>query len=165
MSRIKVIKDVSDFVPILGAVSTEVKKDVFTDLADEWKTEDEIEEEYGEEGKEALQLFEKMKLVESRWQHTETETKKAYHTYYSSVHIDASVPVKEISEVLYVAMLDEDKFEDYEEEILEHVREGENFAKDISNRMNLPQTTLKSIVKRSLHLDYRGNRIHEINKD
>lgn len=165
MARIKVIKDVSDFVPILRAVSSEVKKEVFTELAEGWKTADEIEEEYGDEGKEALQHFEKMKLVETRWQHTERETKKAYHTYYSSVHIDASVPVKEISEVLYAAMVDSDSFDDLEEKILEHVKEGDNFAKDIAEKLDTSPTTLKSLVKRSLKLDYRGHRIHEIEEE
>ncbi len=162
MARIKVIKDVSDFVPILRAVSTEVKKDVFTELAEGWKTSDEIEEKYGEDGKEALKLFEKMKLVETRWQHTEKETKKAYHTYYSSVHIDASVPVNEISEVLFAAMVNEDKFLEIEEKIEEEIESGDNFAKDISEELGYTPTTLKSLVKRSTKFDYRGHRIFKI---
>ncbi len=162
MARIKVIKDVTDFVPILRAVSTQTKKEVFTELADDWKTSDEIEEKYGEEGKEALKLFEKMKLVETRWQHTDRETKKAYHTYYSSVHIDASVPVSEISEVLYAAMLEDEKFVGIEDKILEQVQKGENFAKDISEMLEVSPLTLKSMVKRSVKLDYRGHRILEL---
>ncbi|MFO8108978.1 MAG: ArsR family transcriptional regulator [Thermoplasmata archaeon] len=162
MARIKVIKDVTDFVPVLRAVSTEVKKDIFTELAGGWKTSDEIEEKYGEEGAEALKLFEKMKLVETRWQHTDRETKKAYHTYYSSVHIDASVPVAEISEVLYAAMLDDEDFAEIEEKILEQVEKGENFAKDISEMLEVSPLTLKSMVKRSIKLDYRGHRILEL---
>ncbi len=162
MARIKVIKDVSDFVPILRAVSSQIKKDVFTDLAEGWKTEDEIEEEYGEDGVEALKHFEKMKLVETRWQHTDTETKRAFHTYYSSVHIDASVPVQEISEVLYAAMVSDDEFEQLENEILEYVHDGDNFAKDIAEKLECSSTTLKSLVKRSLKLDYRGHRIMEV---
>ncbi len=165
MARIKVIKDVSDFVPILRAVSSQTKKEVFTDLAEGWKTEDEIEEEYGEEGVEALKHFEKMKLVETRWQHTDSQTKKAYHTYYSSVHIDASVPVREISEVLYAAMVSSEEFEKLEGKILEYVREGNNFAKDIAEKLECTPITLKSLVKRSLKLDYRGHRITEIEQE
>ncbi len=165
MARIKVIKDVSDFVPILRAVSSQIKKDVFTDLAEGWKTEDKIEDEYGEEGVEALKHFEKMKLVETRWQHTDTETKRAYHTYYSSVHIDASVPVQEISEVLYAAMVSDKEFEEMENEILEYVNMGDNFAKDIAEKLDCSPTTLKSLVKRSLKLDYRGHRIMEVEEE
>lgn len=165
MARIKVIKDVTDFVPILRAVSTEKKKHIFTDLAEGWKTAEEIEEEYGEEGKDALKLFEKMKLVETRWQHTDKETQRAYHTYYSQVHIDATVPVQEISEVLYAAMVDDGEFKELEKKILEDVKKGDNFAKDIGEKIGVSQITLKSLVKRSIKLGYRGHRIVELKEE
>lgn len=162
MSRVKVIKDVAELVPILRAVSTNVKKNVYTDLAEGWQTEEEIEENYGDEGKKTLKIFDKMDLVETRWQHTGRETKKAYHTYYSDVHIDASVPIEEISDVLYAAMLNDDEFEDMEEQILESVREGDTFANDISEKIGTSGTTLKALVKRSVKLNYKGHRIEEI---
>jgi len=162
MSRVKVIKDVTELVPILRAVSTNVKKNVYTDLAQGWQTEEEIEEKYGEEGKKTLKIFDNMDLVETRWQHTGRETKKAYHTYYSDVHIDASVPIEEISDVLYAAMLDDEKFEELEEEILESVKEGETFANDISKKIGYSGTTLKGLVKRSVKLKYKGHRIEEL---
>ncbi|MBS3816828.1 MAG: ArsR family transcriptional regulator [Candidatus Thermoplasmatota archaeon] len=165
MSRVKVIKDVSEMVPILRAVSTKTKRDVYTDLAEDWKTEEEIEEEYGEEGKNALKLFDKMKLVETRWQHTGRETRKAYHTYYSEVHIDASVPIDKISDVLYAAMIDEEEFKSLEQEILESVREGDTFANDVSKKIGHSVTTLKSLVKRSVQLNYKGHRIEEVKKE
>ncbi|MFP4000664.1 MAG: ArsR family transcriptional regulator [Thermoplasmata archaeon] len=164
MSRVKVIKDVSELVPILRAVSTNVKKNVYTDLAEGWQTEEEIEENYGEEGKETLKIFDKMDLVETRWQHTGRETKKAYHTYYSDVHIDASVPIEEISDVLYAAMLSEEEFEKLEEKILESVREGNTFANDISQKIGTSTTTLQALVKRSVKLNYKGHRIEEISE-
>ncbi len=162
MSRVKVIKDVTELVPILRAVSTKTKRDVYTDLAESWKTEEEIEEEYGEEGKKALKIFDKMKLVETRWQHTGRETRRAYHTYYSEVHIDASVPIAEISDVLYAAMIDEEEFEDLEEQIVQSVREGDTFANDISKKIEHSNTTLKSLVKRSVNLNYKGHRVEEL---
>ncbi len=162
MSRVKVIKDVTELVPILRAVSTNVKKEVYTDLAEDWQTEEEIEEEYGEEGKQTLQLFDKMDLVETRWQHTGRETQKAFHTYYSDVHIDASVPIEEISDVLFAAMMEEEKFKELEEQILESVREGETFANDISKKIGYSGITLKSFVKRSVKLNYKGHRIEEV---
>ncbi len=162
MSRVKVIKDVTELVPILRAVSTNVKKNVYTDLAEGWQTEEDIEDKYGDEGIKTLQIFDNMDLVETRWQHTGRETKKAYHTYYSDVHIDASVPIEEISDVLYAAMLDDDEFEELEEQILESVKEGETFANDISKKIETSGTTLKALVKRSVKLNYKGHRIEEI---
>ncbi len=162
MSRVKVIKDVTELVPILRAVSTNVKKDVYTDLAEGWQTEEDIEKNYGEEGKKTLKIFDKMDLVETRWQHTGKETQKAYHTYYSDVHIDASVPIEEISDVLFAAMMDEEKFEDIEEQILESVRQGDTFANDISKKIGYSGITLEGLVKRSVKLKYKGHRIEEI---
>ncbi len=165
MSRVKVIKDVTELVPILRAVSTKTKRDVYTDLASDWKTEEEIEEEYGEEGKNALKLFDKMKLVETRWQHTGRETRKAYHTYYSEVHIDASVAIDMISDVLYAAMIEEDEFLELEKQILESVREGDTFANDIGKKIGHSPTTLKSLVKRSVKLNYKGHRVEEVKEE
>lgn len=161
MSRVKVIKDVTELVPILRAVSTDVKKQVYTDLAEDWQTEEEIEENYGEEGKKTLQIFDKMDLVETRWQHTGRETQKAYHTYYSDVHIDASVPIEDISDVLHAAMIDEEKFKELEEQILESVEKGQTFANDISDEIGYSGTALKSLVKRSVKLKYKGHRIEK----
>ncbi len=165
MSRVKVIKDVTELVPILRAVSTKTKRDVYTDLASDWKTEEEIEEEYGEEGKNAVKLFDKMKLVETRWQHTGRETRKAYHTYYSEVHIDASVAIDMISDVLYAAMIEEDEFLELEKQILESVREGDTFANDIGKKIGHSPTTLKSLVKRSVKLNYKGHRVEEVKEE
>jgi predicted DNA-binding ArsR family transcriptional regulator len=88
MNRIKVVNEVADLVPFLRAVSTEIKMNVFKEVSTDWRTGTEIEEKYGEKGKNALKLFEKMKLVETRWQPQESEPssapEKAYHAYYSS---------------------------------------------------------------------------------
>ncbi|HEQ79102.1 MAG TPA: hypothetical protein ENN76_02415, partial [Euryarchaeota archaeon] len=83
MNRIKVINDVSELVPLLRTVDTDVKKEVFKKLSTDWFTTEQIEEEFGEEGVEAIMFFEKMKLVESRWQ-GEVPPIKAFHAYYNS---------------------------------------------------------------------------------
>ncbi len=165
MTRVKVIKDITDFVPILRAVNTRVKRNVFTELAQDWVTADDIEGRFGEEGKSALKLFEKMKLLETRWQHTGRETKKAYHTYYSAVHIDASAPINEISDILYAAMVEDHEFREMEEKIIDSIKEGNDFAKDMENILEVSPVTLKSLIKRSVRLDFRGNKIIELSDD
>ncbi|MDD1766065.1 MAG: ArsR family transcriptional regulator, partial [Methanomassiliicoccales archaeon] len=111
MNRIKVINEPSELVPMLRAVDTKVKREVLKEVTLEWRTSKEIEEKYGHEGKEALKFFEKMKLVETKWQSTSgSHPEKAYHTYYTSFHINASWPVYEISDVLAAAMMPENEF-------------------------------------------------------
>jgi len=164
MNRIKVINEPADLVSILRAVDTEVKRNVFREVAAGWKTVREIEEKFGEEGKNALQFFEKIKLVESRWQSTNGEPEKAYHSYYVSFHINTSCPVYEISDVLSAAVMPEEEFERFEEEIFKSVEKEGKFAGDIADELSISTTMLKSIIRRSIKLEYRGHRI-EIYKE
>ena len=104
MNKIKVIDEPSELVPMLRAVDTPIKREVLKEVTMEWRTAKEIEDKYGADGKEALKFFEKMKLVETRWQPSGGQRpEKAYHTYYNQFHINASWPVYEISDVLSVA--------------------------------------------------------------
>jgi predicted DNA-binding ArsR family transcriptional regulator len=163
MNRIKVINEPSELVPMLRAVDTKVKREVLKEVTLEWRTAAEIEEKYGPEGKEALTFFEKMKLVETRWQSTDgSYPEKSYHTYYTSFHINASWPVYEISDVLAVAMMEEEDFREIETKILEEVGSEGRFAGDVAEMLGITSTMLRSIVKRSIQLDYRGHRIERL---
>ncbi|MCG7841416.1 MAG: ArsR family transcriptional regulator [Methanomassiliicoccales archaeon] len=160
MNKIKVINEPSELVSMLRAVDTPVKRDVLKDVTLEWKTSKEMEDKYGPEGKVALQFFEKMKLVETRWQPTGgNRPEKAYHTYYNSFHINASWPVYEISDVLYAAMMPDDDFDEIERNILEQVGKEGRFAGDVAENLGLTATMLRSLVKRSIKMDYRGHRL------
>ena len=104
MNRIKVINEPSELVSVFRAVDTDLKREIFKDISVEWKTINQIEEKFGKDGRKALRLFEKMKLVETRWQQpsegTGEKPVKSYHTYYSSFHISTSASVFEISDII-----------------------------------------------------------------
>ncbi|MCK4444019.1 MAG: ArsR family transcriptional regulator, partial [Thermoplasmata archaeon] len=112
MNRVKVVSEAAELVPILRAIDSQVKRDVFKEVTENWCTEKEIENKYGEPGVEALKFFEKMNLVETKWQSSQAEPEKAYHGFYSSFHIDASSTIHEITDVLAAAVMSD---EDYEE--------------------------------------------------
>ena len=102
MNRIKVVSDPAELVPILRTVDSPIKREVFKEVTTDWRTAKQIEEKFGAEGVEALKFFEKMKLVETKWQTgAQMQPEKAYHAFYSSFHINATAPVTEISDVLY----------------------------------------------------------------
>jgi len=160
MNRIKVVSEPADLVPILRAVDTEMKRDVFKEVLNNWRTAKEIEDKFGKEGAQALQFFEKMKLVETKWQTSATmQPEKAYHAFYSSFHINATAPVHEISDVLYVAMMTDRDYVKIEKVIHDMVGEEGRFAGEIADTLKVSQTMLKSLVKRSTRLDFRGHRI------
>lgn len=160
MNRIKVVSEPAELVPILRAVDSPVKRDVFREVIQDWRTVKQIEEKFGKEGADALQFFEKMKLVETKWQTSATmQPEKAYHAFYASFHINATAPVHEISDVLYVAMMAEEDYAKIEQQIIDMVGEDGRFAGDIAEGLKISQTMLKALVKRSTSLDFRGHRV------
>ena len=160
MNRIKVINEPSELVPMLRSVDTPVKRDVLKEVTLEWRTADEIEQKFGPEGKEAIVFFEKMKLVESRWtSNNGSHPEKSFHTYYTSFHINAQWPVYEISDVLVAAMMSEEEFSEVEGKILKMVGEDGMFSGDIAESLGVTATMLKSLVRRSIKMDFRGHRI------
>jgi predicted DNA-binding ArsR family transcriptional regulator len=169
MNRIKVVNEVADLVPFLRAVSTDIKRNVFMEVCKDWRTGKEIGDNYGEEGKHALTLLEKMKLVETRWQPLESEPssapEKAYHTYYSSFNINASCPITEISDVLAVAVMSEKEFRRTEKEIYSSVGPQGKFVGDISEELKVSSTMLRSLIKRSATLEYRGHRVERVEEE
>ena len=162
MRRIKVINEPTELVPMLRALDTAVKRQVFQEVTNGWNTAEQIEDKYGEEGKDALLFFEKMKLVETMWQSREDNTQeKAYHTYYISFYINTSAPVTEISDILAAAVMDDKEFNKLEAKIIKLVGEDGVFIGDISEQEDLSATFLKALVKRSTKLEYRGHRIEK----
>ena len=114
MIRTKVINDSTDLVSILRAFDNNTKKEVFNELLGNWKPLSEIKDKYGNEGEDALEYFDKMKLVETKWTTSEEgiegRPQKKYRSYYSAFNINISCPVNEISEIFTVASLNRDEF-------------------------------------------------------
>ena len=160
MNRIKVVSDPAELVPILRTVDSPVKREVFKEVTTDWRTAKQIEDKFGPEGVEALKFFEKMKLVETKWQTSASmQPEKAYHAFYSSFHINATAPVTEISDVLYAAMMSEKEYAKLEKQIHDMVGEEGKFAGDVAEALGVSQTMLKALVKRSSRLDFRGHRV------
>jgi predicted DNA-binding ArsR family transcriptional regulator len=160
LNRIKVVSEVAELVPILRAVDSEIKAAVFKEVSANWQTAKQVEDKFGKEGLAALRFFEKMKLVETKWQTSATMTpEKAYHAFYSSFHINATAPVQEISDVLHAATMPDGEYEKIESTIYDMVGSEGRFSGDVADVLKVTQTMLKALVKRSPRLDFRGHRI------
>jgi predicted DNA-binding ArsR family transcriptional regulator len=162
MRRIKVVSESTDLVPILRAFDSDVKRDLFQKLIDNWMTAAQIEKEFGEAGLQALNLFEKTKLVETRWESVEGKTEKAYHSYYTAFHINTSCSVQEITEILSIASMDEARFEKIDNELAEMVTKEGFSARAIAEKFNMPLIRLKSLLKRSSKLEFKGHLVKKI---
>lgn len=162
MNRIKVVSELAELVPILRAVDSDVKREVFKEVSNDWRTANQVQEKYGTEGVEALHFFDKLKLVETKWQTSASASpEKSYHAFYGSFHINASAPVQEMSDILSVAMMPDAKYRKLEEKLAKSVGEEGKFAGDLADELAVTQTMLRALVKRSSRLDFRGHRVQK----
>jgi predicted DNA-binding ArsR family transcriptional regulator len=165
MHRIKVVNDISELVPILRAVDSPTKLRLVQRLGDSWLTGDDVEREFGKEGAKALKFFEKLKLIDTRWVAREghRSPEKSYHFYYSTVNINTTAPLQELSEILSIASMVQKEYEKLEKRIFDAVGDTGRFFSDVAEELGMSPTRLKGLVKRSDKLEYRGHRIERFN--
>ena len=160
MMRTKVVNDSTDLVPLLRAFDNRTKKEVFNELLIDWKPLSEIKDKYGGDGEDALEYFDKMKLVETKWTTPEDgiegRPQKKYRSYYSAFNINISCPVNEISEIFTVASLNMKEFEKLEDDIFDYVGGDGKFGNMVAENFNLSNLALKGLVKRSNRFCYKG---------
>ena len=160
MMRTKVVNDSTDLVPLLRAFDTKTKKEVFNELLTDWKPLSIIKEKYGNEGENALDYFDKMKLVDTKWttpdEGIDGRPQKKYRSYYSAFNINISCPVNEISEIFTVASLNKDEFKNLEDRIFDFVGEDGKFGNMVAENFKLSNLALKGLVKRSNKFCYKG---------
>ena len=161
LHRIKVVNDMSELVPVLRAVDTPVKLKLVQRLAEAWLTADDVLREFGKEGVKALSFFEKLKLIDTRWVAREgrKQPDKSYHFYYSTININTTSPLAEVSEILSIASMDDKEYQKLETRIYEAVGDTGRFFSDVAEELGMTPTRLKGLVKRSDKLEYRGHRI------
>ncbi|HTT73388.1 MAG TPA: ArsR family transcriptional regulator [Thermoplasmata archaeon] len=159
--RIKVVNDVSDLVPILRAVDSPVKLKLVQRLGENWLTLEDVEHEFGKEGVKALAFFDKLRLIDTRWVAREgrRQPDKSYHFYYSTININTTSPLGEISEVLAIATMSPKEYAKLEQRIFDAVGPEGRFFSDVAEELAMTPTRLKGLVKRSEKLEYRGHRI------
>ena len=160
MMRTKVVNDSTDLVPLLRAFDNKVKKEVFSELLQNWKPMSDIVDKFGEEGAEALEYFDKMKLVETKWttpdEGIDGRPQKKYRSYYSAFNINISCPVNEISEIFTVASLNRKDFNKLEDDIYTFIGQDGKFGNMVAENFNLSNLALKGLVKRSNKFCYKG---------
>jgi predicted DNA-binding ArsR family transcriptional regulator len=165
--RIKVVNDVSDLVSILRAVDSPVKLKIVQRLGESWLTSDDVDREFGKEGLKALAFFEKLRLIDTRWVAREgrRQPEKSYHFYYSTINVNTTSPLAEVSEVLAIAMMSPKEYGKIEQRIFDAVGPEGRFFSDVAEELGMSPTRLKGLVKRSEKLEYRGHRIERFQAD
>jgi predicted DNA-binding ArsR family transcriptional regulator len=165
--RIKVVNDMSELVPVLRAVDTPLKLKLVQRLAESWLTAEDIAKEFGKEGLKALTFFEKLKLIDTRWvaRPGKRAPEKSFHFYYSTVNINTTAPLSEVSEILSIASMPDKDYQKFEQKIFDAVGDTGRFFSDVAEELGMTPTRLKGLVKRSDKLEYRGHRIERFHAD
>lgn len=163
VSRIKVVNDVGELVSIFHAADSEVKRKLLLDLSTSWITMPQIEEKYGKEGKRALLYLDKIKLIESQWMTGERGPEKAYHTYYTNVQINLIGSMSELADIIFATTLSDEKLGNYEDRIIGMMPDTEGvFIGDAAESLDISQTLLRGIIKRSNVLQIKGYKIEKV---
>ena len=157
------MNDSTDLIPLIRAFDNPVKKAVFKEIQTDWKPLSDITKKYGDDGQIALELFDQMKLVETKWttpdEGIDGRPQKKYRSYYSAFNINISCPVNEISEIFTIASLQKKDFCDLEDQIVEFIGNEGKFSNTVAENFNMTPLALKSIVKRSEKLAFKGLKI------
>ncbi len=166
MSRVKIISEVSELVPLLLSLCGPVKWEILNTLMKDWCTEEDIVTAHGEEAKDILTFLEKHKLVETMWQPgLDLRRTKAFRAYYNNVHINVACTLEEFSQTLSVAMLSDEDFKAVEERIVDMVGDQGMYFGDVLDEIGgFTSIEFKSMIKRSTLLEYRGHRVRRIQK-
>lgn len=159
MARVKVISEATDLVPLLRAFDSETKREVFDELTEGWVRESDVEDTYGEEGLEALGLLENAHLVETRWASGGESPEKAYRSFYTAFHLNVQSPVDEVGDLLHVATIPPEEFDEIEERLIKMADEDGVSTRRAQEELELTPAMLQGIVKRSSRLTVKGHQI------
>ncbi|MEM0157883.1 MAG: ArsR family transcriptional regulator [Thermoplasmataceae archaeon] len=160
VSRIKVVNDVGELVSIFHAADSDIKRRLLLDLSTSWITMPTIEQKFGIEGKRALLYLDKIKLIESQWITGDNGPEKAYHTYYTSVQINLVGSMTELADIVYATTLTDHQLSDYESKITKMITSPDGvFIGDVAEALDVSQTLLRGIIKRSNILQIKGFKI------
>lgn len=163
MNRIKVIDDPSDLVSILNVANTYTKKEVFQELSTDWRTIEEIEKKYGEDGKNAVLFLEKIKIAEVQWVNTPQGPVKSYKCYYNHVQITLTLAINDLADILYVANISDKEIEKYEKKVIELMDDKATlYIGSVTEALKISSNFLKGIIQRSNKLVLKGHNIEKL---
>ena len=157
MPRVKVVSDPADLVSLLRAFDSPVKRAVFHAILGDWRSRSQIETTHGSPGTEALLLLEKAHLVETRWVPGPKGPEKAYRSYYTAFHINASCPVEEVADLLHVAVMADADFQRYEADLAALAGQSGVSTRVACDKLGVSLPFLKGLLKRSSRVDLKGH--------
>ncbi|MCQ8904006.1 MAG: ArsR family transcriptional regulator [Methanothrix sp.] len=166
--RTRIINDPSDLVPLLQVFGSESHKRVFDKLCDQWLTERELVEIFGDNDSvsQSIELLRKSGLIETKWRVPEPgkSPEKEYHSAFSRVQANFFSSMEDLSDLIRVTFMSDEELRDITEKLREKVSSGMTSISTLSRDLGKSQMYLKAVAKRAKGLTVRGQRI-ELSED
>ena len=160
--RTRIVNDPADLVPLLQTFGSDLHKEVFDLVSQEWKTKDELTKIFGRDIERGLQILKKGGLIESKWRMPESGKSipiEEFHSSYSIVRTNFQCTMSELSDIIMITFIDDNEFQDIVNRMVEEVDKGNLSLSNLSRVLDLSPTYIKGIAKRSLELTVKGSRI------
>lgn len=156
--RIKIISNSIDLVPIIHIFNSDLHKSVFNELLRSWKTEKELKEIIGTDVNKSIELLKMGHLISGRWRTPERGKmpEMEYTSAYSKIKADFQSDFEDLGEIIYIAVMDDETFREYELEIIKKIKNDKKSINEICRELNYSPSFLRGLLKRSLLLDLRG---------
>ncbi|WGI18146.1 ArsR family transcriptional regulator [Methanonatronarchaeum sp. AMET-Sl] len=158
-SNTKIINDPADLVPLLHVFKNDRYTEIFRKVYDGNVSQAELEEKYGQEAEEMLDLLNSIGLVKSNWSMNNGSPVKEYETSYSRFKANFECDLKEIIEILHISMLSDEFFEKDQEALEGMIENGSEFISDLSEKLDQSEVLVRAMARRSDSVYIRGNKI------
>ena len=159
--RTRIINEPSDIVLLLRAFGSDAHKTVFSNLQNDWKTEEELDEEVGFKSAESLENLKKSGFVESKWRMPEPGKKpvKEYHSSYSRVHVNFQCSIEDLSDLIMITFKNDSEIRDDLKVIETEVKNGNQSMNGLQRAVDMNIMLIRGLAKRSSILNVKGQRI------
>lgn len=157
--HIRIVNDPVELVPLFITFNNAYHKQIYDLLNRAWMTEEELAEQVGGGAVEqCLKVLRKGNLIEEQWRMPEQGKKpeKEFRAIYSKFRANFQCNFSDLSDLLYIAISSDDKFQDIVKGVEEEIRSGNTSINDIARKFSVSPVFIKGLAKRIPHMDVKG---------
>ncbi len=157
--RTKIINDPADLVPLLHVFKNDQRTEVFKAIAEGSTSLENIQDKFGEDGKDVLELLNSIGLVKSKWDIDENGPSRRYQTSYSRFRANFECNICDIIEILNISISSENVLKDEIEKIENLACTENNTISEISKEIDMNEVLVRALAKKCRSMSIEGNKI------
>lgn len=159
--RTRIVNDPADLVPILQSFASEPHRKVFTALAGDWKSEDELKKSVGDNVQKSLQMLRRGGLLESKWRMPEPgkTPDKEYRSSYSAVLANFQCSLDDLGDVVKVMFMTDKELEKIANAAIKEIKAGKKSLNNLCKSLGVSPTFLKGVAHITSRFVVKGQRV------